>query len=114
MFLSCAVLALAAHLAPPLDLDAIDLQRARALSGRLVVASFIVAKPLDAYPRLTSVGAADRDDGAERGAILRGRRLDVKEGQRLNVVGRFRVIDHKAAVVGTVFVPAWVEVRVSE
>ena len=60
-----------AILPQPTNLDAIDLQRARALSGRLVVASFTIANPVDAYPRLTSIGAADRDDGAERGAILR-------------------------------------------
>ena len=40
-----------AVLPQPIDLDAIDLQRARATSGRIVVATFIVAKPIDAYPR---------------------------------------------------------------
>jgi hypothetical protein len=54
----------------PIDLDAIDLQRAQAMSGRIVAASFLVAKPTDTYPNLTSVGAADRDDGADRGAAL--------------------------------------------
>lgn len=62
----------------------------------------------------TVIGPANRDDGAERTAVLRGRRLDVKEGERVEVVGRLRVIDHKPAVVGGVFVPAWVEVRVAE
>ena len=33
---------------------------------------------------------------------------------RTNVVGTLRVIDHAADVVGGVFVPAWVEVRVEE
>jgi hypothetical protein len=55
-----------------------------------------------------------RDDGAERTAVLRGKRLDMDEGKRVNVVGTLKVIDHGAAVVGEVRVPAWVEVRVSE
>ena len=93
-------LALAA-LPQPIDLDGLSLERARHLHGRFVVASFTIAKPLDTYPGLTSIGAADRDDGAERGAILRGRRFDVREGQRLNVVG-------------AVFVPPWVELHVEE
>jgi hypothetical protein len=60
---------LLAVLPQPIDLDRLDLQRARALSGRAVVATFVVAKPVHVYdrPRVTSVGAADRDDGAERG-----------------------------------------------
>jgi hypothetical protein len=91
-----------AVLPQPIDLDRLDLQRARALSGRPVVASFMV----------TSVGAADRDDGAERGALLRGRRWDVDEGKRVEVVGVLRVRDWPPAFVGPVLVPGWVDVCV--
>ena len=78
------------------------------------IATFLATKPPHSYRDRTSLGAADRDDGAERGAVLRGRRLDIDEGNRVEVVGVIRVIDHKPAVVGTVFVPAWVDVSVME
>ena len=81
-----------AVLPQPIDLDRLDLQRAR----------------------VTSLGAADRDDGAERGAILRGRRWDVDEGKRVEVVGVLRVRDWPPAFVGPVFVPGWVDVCVEE
>ena len=56
----------------------------------------------------------NRDDGAERTAVLREKRLDIDEGQRVEVVGRVWVIDHGPAVMGGVFVPPWVELRVEE
>jgi len=59
-------------------------------------------------------GPADRDDDVERGAVLLGKRLDVKEGERLVVRGTLRVIHHKGDVVNGVIVPAWFEVRVTE
>jgi hypothetical protein len=55
----------------------------------------------------TMVGAADRDDHAERGTLLLGKRLDVKLGERLTVRGTLRVIQHKADVVNGVIVSAW-------
>ena len=49
-----------AVLPQPIDLDRLDLQRARAMSGRPVVASFVVAKPPYVYdrPGVTDIGAA--------------------------------------------------------
>lgn len=105
-------LALAAVLPLPVDLDGVTFERARALAGRVVVASFLVAKPLVVWKGRTLCGAADRDDGAERVAVLRGVRLDVKEGHRLAAVGVLRAIGHGPHTVNGVFVPAWVELRV--
>ena len=62
----------------------------------------------------TVVVPADREDYAVRTAVFRGRRLDVGEGKRIEIVGDLRVIDHAPCVVGTVFVPGWVELRVEE
>jgi hypothetical protein len=111
---------LLATLAPvPVNLDGISIERARHLHGRLVVASFISVKPFDLHRDRqgrdwTIIGAADRDDDAERGAVLRGRRFDLDGGERVKVVGVLEVFDHPPAVVGTLLVPAWVEVRVGE
>lgn len=69
----------------PLDLEALSLERARSLDGQRVAVAFIVAKPVYTMNGYTVVGAADRDDGAERVAVLLGRRLDVREGMRLVV-----------------------------
>jgi hypothetical protein len=73
-----AVVSLVAFLTTPVDLDAIGLDRARALAGRPVVASFVAGEPYS-YPELgiTTVGAQTRDDGDERVAVMRGRRYDV-------------------------------------
>ena len=101
-----------AILPQPIDLDRISLERARAMHGRVVVATFLVAKPTYTWRNRTILGAADRDDGAERTAMLRGKRLDIDEGQRVNVVGTLRVIDHGHATVGGEFVPGWTELRV--
>ena len=61
----------------------------------------------------TVAGAADKDDNAERCAVLRGR-VRVDEGKRLTVVGVLRVIDHGPYAVGGVPVPAWAEVRIEQ
>ncbi len=98
----------------PISLDGLSLDRARTLNGQMLTVSFVVAKPLYTFLGRTMVGAADRDDGAERGAVLLGRRLDVKEGERLTVCGKLRVIEHRGDVVAGVIVPGWVEVRVVE
>jgi hypothetical protein len=79
-----------------------------------VIASFIVAKPAYTLRWFTMIGAADRDDGAECGAALVGKRLDVEEGKRLTALGKLRVIDHKADTVNGVIVPGLVEIRVAE
>jgi hypothetical protein len=99
----------------PVDLDGIGLERARALSGRMVVASFVADEPF-AYPEwnITTTGAQTRDDGAERVAVLRGTRYDVRAGELVRVVGVLELIDHEPAFVGAVLVPAWTEIRVSE
>ncbi len=78
----------AASVATPvlIDLDSITVERARILAGRPVLASFIIAKPSYTLLGRTSPGAADRDDGAERGAVLRGKRLELREGERAKVL----------------------------
>jgi hypothetical protein len=109
--LLCFVLAV---LPQPIDFDGIGPERARSLSGRLVVASFVAGEP-HAYPEwgVTTTGADTREDGAERVAVLRGTRYDVRAGELVRVVGVLEVIDHPAAFVGAVLVPPWVEIRVS-
>ena len=101
----------------PLSLDTITIERARMLDGKLVSATFLVAKPSYTWRDgnggvLTILGAADRDDGAERGAVLKGNRLDIAEGKRVTLVGVLRVIDHPPDVVNRVLVPEWTEIRV--
>jgi hypothetical protein len=103
-----------ATLPQPIDLDALTLDHARRLSGRLVAATFLNAAPPYTLVGRTVVGPADREDGAVRTAVFRDRRLDVEEGRRVGVVGVLRVIDHAPCLVGTVFVPGWVELRVEE
>ncbi|WP_439628198.1 hypothetical protein [Gemmata sp.] len=108
------VLAVAALVVRPLDLGSLSIDRARTLDGHRVAVALLVAKPVCTLNGFTVVGAADRDDGAERVAVLVGRRLDVKEGARLVVASRVRVIRHRGDVVNGQAVPAWDEVRVSE
>jgi hypothetical protein len=108
------LLATFAILPQPIDLDGISLERARAMNGKLVRASFLNVAPAYTMLGRTVIGPANREDGAERTAVLRGNRLDVDEGERVNIVGTLKVIDHKPAVVNGVAVTAWVEVRVAE
>jgi hypothetical protein len=111
-----AAISLAAHLTLPVDLDGIGLERARSLSGCLIVAEFVARAPI-AYPdwNLTTIGARTRDDGAERTAVLRGVRYDVKAGELVRVFGVLEVRDQGAAWVdGGWFIPRWTELRVSE
>ncbi len=61
----------------------------------------------------TILGAADHDDGAERGA-LKGKPFDIGEGERVTVVGVLRVIDHPPCVVNRQFVLGWTAIRVQE
>jgi len=103
-----------AILPQPIDLDRIDLDHARRLGGRVVAATFLNTAPLYTLVGRTVVGTADREDGAVRTAVLRGKRLDVEVGRRVGVVGVLRVIDHAPYFVGMVFVPGWVELRVEE
>ena len=99
----------------PIDLDALTLEHARRLNGRVVAATFLNTAPLYTLVGRTVVGPADREDGAVRTAVLRGTRLDVEEGRRVDVVGMLRVIDHAPCFVGMAFVlPGWVELRVEE
>jgi hypothetical protein len=104
-----------ATLPQPIDLDSLDPEHARQLSGRVVAAAFMNAAPPYTLVGRTVVGPADREDGAVRTAVLRGTRLDVEEGRRVDVVGMLRVIDHAPCFVGMAFVlPGWVELRVEE
>ncbi|MBA4187775.1 MAG: hypothetical protein C0467_07125 [Planctomycetaceae bacterium] len=98
----------------PLDLGSLTVERARGLDGKPVTVSLVVATPPYTLLGRTMVGAAERDDGAERGAVLLGHRLDVKEGQRLTVRGRLRLLWHRGDVVNGVVVAGWWEVRVEE
>jgi hypothetical protein len=110
LVLAIAVLALP----QPVALDGISVERARTLHGKLVSTSFMVAKPAYTILGCTVIGAADRDDGAERGITLRGTRLDIDVGDCISVVGVMRVIDHPPAFVNGQWVLAWVELRVEE
>ncbi|MCE9564441.1 MAG: hypothetical protein K8U57_20580 [Planctomycetes bacterium] len=98
----------------PLDLGATTLDRASTLDTQPVTVSFIVGRPTYTLLGRTMAGTVDRDDDVERGAVLLGKRLDVKEGERVTVRGTLRVIQHKADVVNGAIVPAWYEVRVTE
>jgi hypothetical protein len=98
----------------PIDLGAISVERARVLDGKTVTVSLLEAKPPYTLLGRTMVGAADRDDGAERGAVLLGRRLDIREGERVTVRGRLRLVHHAPATLNGLAVPAWWEVRVEE
>jgi hypothetical protein len=98
----------------PINFDSITAERARAMSDRVVVAEFVTGRPIMTWNNVTVIGAADRDDGAERTAVLKGNRLDLDMGERVRVVGVLKVYDRKADTVGGVFVPAWVEVRIRQ
>jgi hypothetical protein len=87
---------------------------ARILDGRPVVASFVAGKPAYTWRGFTIVGPDDLGDGVERSAVLRGNRLDVREGRRITVVGVLRVIDHPARRVGGELVLPWSEVRIEQ
>ena len=95
---------LAALFAEPVDLDTITVEHARRLDGKPVVAGFVVSKPSYTLLGMTVLGAADRGDDIERGAVLDGNRLDVKEGERTVVVGTLFVFRHGATTVNGVFV----------
>jgi hypothetical protein len=97
----------------PIDLGALSLERARVLDGKPVTVSFLVAKPPYTLLGRTVVGAADRDDGLERTAVLLGKRLEA-EGRRVTVRGRLRLLHHRPDTVNGTAVPAWWEVRVEE
>ena len=45
---------------------------------------------------------------------VEGERLDINAGDRLRVLGTLRIIEHPAAVVNGMIVPAWSEVRITE
>jgi hypothetical protein len=62
----------------------------------------------------TVIGTTKPPDGIERTAILKGKRLDVKEGRRVTVTGMLRVIDHPAWRIGLEVVVPWTEIRVEE
>jgi hypothetical protein len=81
------------------------------LDGKLVAVSSLVAKPSYTLLGRTVVGAAGRDDWAGRGALLRGNRLDLYEGEQVTVLGVLRVIDDAPNVVNQQFVPRWSEIR---
>jgi hypothetical protein len=79
-----------------------------------VATTFRVVKPSYTILGRMVVGAADRGDEVERGAVLIGKRLDVKEGEPLTVVGVVKVIDHGGSVVNGVTMQPWSEIRIEE
>lgn len=96
------------------SLDGISIERARAMNGQLVTASFIVGKPSYTLKGFTVLGANDREEWAERGAVLKGNHLNIDMGERVKVIGILRVIDHPPSFVNRQLVPAWVEIRVQQ
>jgi hypothetical protein len=111
--ISAIVAALLAYHPQPLPLDNISIELARTMDGKRVLVSLLVGKPTYTSRGSTMIGADDRPDGIERGAILMGKRLDV-EGKRIPIVGTLRVIEHPVRVIGRELVLAWTEIRVEE
>ena len=107
--LTAFVLAL---LPQPVAFSTLRLGEARELHGRFVIAKFVIATPCFTLKNRTVIGAADRDDGIERTAVVRGIRRDLDVGRRVSVLGILRVIDHGSSTVNGVAVPAWTEIRV--
>jgi hypothetical protein len=98
---------------PRVQLPWLSLDKARQLHGQRVRASFGAETPPYTVGDRTVCGPADRGDGVERVVILKGAGRDV-EARWISVVGVLKVIDHPAAVVNGVKVPAWIEVRMTE
>ncbi len=98
----------------PFDLETLSLHQARALDGQRVQVTFIIGKPPYRWEASTIIGTDDTPDAIERTAILKGRRLDVKEGRRITVTGTLKVIDHPARMVGREIIPPWTEIRLEE
>jgi hypothetical protein len=97
---------------PPLPLHAVTVERARELRGSTVTALVRVDAPPLTWDGLTLIGTGGSDDGTERGGVLTGEHLDVRQGGRLIVTGRLLVIDHPpGAINGTAF-PGFTEVRI--
>src|SRR5262245_12098853 len=86
---------------PPVrvQLTGLSLEKARALDGKMVRASFGVGKPVYSIDGYMVIGCDDQPDEIERGAVLPGEDQDVEEGDWKTVVGRLRVIDHPSRMV---------------
>lgn len=109
-----AFLVLAADLfLPVVPLDTMGADHARGLSGHRMRVSMRSCKPADYHFGKTSVGCADRPDGIERGAHLKGERYDAEKTDLL-VTGVLHAIDHPARMIDGEIVPAWTEIRVEE
>jgi hypothetical protein len=98
----------------PIYLDDLRIRRARSVDGERILVSLLVGKPPYTWNGSTIIGTDDSADGVERTAILKGNRLDLKEGRRVTVNGVLRVLDHLAQEIGTLIVPHWTDVRVEE
>jgi hypothetical protein len=98
----------------PINLNDLGINRARTLDGQRVLVTFLVGKPLYTWKGATIIGTDDTSDGIERTAVLKGKRLDVKEGRRVTVTGTLRVIDHPARRIGKEVVLPWSEIRIEE
>lgn len=109
-----AFLVMAADLfSPVVPLDTMTVDHARTLSGHRVRLSMRSVKPADYHGGRTVVGCADRPDGVERGAHLKGERYDAERTDLL-VTGTLHVLDHPARVIDGELVPAWTEIRIEE
>ncbi len=85
----------------------------RPLSRRVTI-TLTVAEPPFTWKSWTVCGAADRPDGLARGAVLKGERCDVREGDTVTMTGTLRYRVHPPSKVGRRTVPGWVEVSVVE
>jgi hypothetical protein len=76
-------------LLPIVDLDTLTLERARALDGKLVIATFIVDKSGHGMNDTTSAAAAEQP--VHRLARLKGQYPDLKKKKRIIVIGELKV-----------------------
>lgn len=99
----------------PLDLGRLPVADARRLNGREVWVLVTAETPPWTHSGRAIIGFAPDDDGTERTASLDGSAEDhdLREGDRLSVVGRLDVIDHKPVVINGVRFPGFTEVRVT-
>lgn len=88
---------------PRVPLDAILVDDATALHGKLVRCTFQFTCPPDTHGGVTVVGTGW--DAVERVAYL-PKDLLLDEGDAVTAVGVLEVIRHRAAVVNTIFTPA--------
>ena len=104
--------------AAPVPFDTLTVEDARRMHGQEVVVTFKVGAPAYTWgegAKLVTVVGPGEVDEHERAVTLRGDRLrQMDMGRKVTASGRMQVIDHPAAVVAGIDVPAWTELRVEE